>query len=159
MNSDASIPLLSSSYPGRVASRNATDSLSFLLNIFRLPSQDSLHSFRYIASGRTHRKHRFHRYPNITSIVACLFVAAGTCLPRSCLAMNVYSDFTIPAFGRHVTIASRPVLKPTQPHIQWEPWALSQGVKRPGSEADQSSASSAEIKNGGAMTPLPHTSL
>jgi hypothetical protein len=26
------------------------------------------------------------------------------CLPSRCLAMNVYSDFTISAFGRHVTI-------------------------------------------------------
>jgi hypothetical protein len=38
------------------------------------------------------------------SIVACAFVAAGMCLPSRCLAMNVCSDFTIPAFGRHVTI-------------------------------------------------------
>jgi hypothetical protein len=38
------------------------------------------------------------------SIVACVFVAMGMCLPSSCLAMNVYSDLTIPAFGRHVTI-------------------------------------------------------
>jgi hypothetical protein len=38
------------------------------------------------------------------SIVACVFVAAGMCLPSCCLAMNIYSDFTIPAFGRHVTI-------------------------------------------------------
>jgi hypothetical protein len=64
-------------------------------------SRDSLNSSRYIASGRTQRK---HRYPNNTSTVACLFVAAGTCLPRCCLSMNVYSDFTIPAFGRHITI-------------------------------------------------------
>jgi hypothetical protein len=33
-----------------------------------------------------------------------MFVAAGMCLPSRCLAMNIYSDFTIPAFGRHVTI-------------------------------------------------------
>jgi hypothetical protein len=26
------------------------------------------------------------------------------CLPNRCLAMNVYSVFTIPAFGRHVTV-------------------------------------------------------
>jgi hypothetical protein len=26
------------------------------------------------------------------------------CLPSRCLSMHVYSDFTIPAFGRHVTI-------------------------------------------------------
>jgi hypothetical protein len=38
------------------------------------------------------------------SIVACLFVAIGMCLPSRCLAMNVYSDFTIPTFGRHIKI-------------------------------------------------------
>jgi hypothetical protein len=38
------------------------------------------------------------------SIVACVFVAAGMCLPSLCLAMNVYSDSTISDFGRHVTI-------------------------------------------------------
>jgi hypothetical protein len=56
--------------------------------------------------GVIHREHSFHRYPNNTSIVACLFVATGTCLPNRCLAMNVYSEFTIPAFRRHVTIFS-----------------------------------------------------
>jgi hypothetical protein len=30
------------------------------------------------------------------SIVACIFVAAGMCLLSRCLAMNIYSDFTIP---------------------------------------------------------------
>jgi hypothetical protein len=59
---------------------------------------------RYIASGRIYRKHPFYRYPNNTSIVPCLFVAAETCLPSLCLAMNVYSEFTIPGFGRHVTV-------------------------------------------------------
>jgi hypothetical protein len=38
------------------------------------------------------------------SIVACIFVAAGMCLPSRSLVMNVYSDFTIPAFGCHVTV-------------------------------------------------------
>jgi hypothetical protein len=38
------------------------------------------------------------------SIVANMFAAAGICLPSRCLTMNVYSDFAIPAFGRHVTI-------------------------------------------------------
>jgi hypothetical protein len=38
------------------------------------------------------------------SIVACIFVAAGMCLPSRCLAMNIYSDFIIQAFGRHVTM-------------------------------------------------------
>jgi hypothetical protein len=35
-------------------------------------------------------------------IVACVFVAAGMCLPTRCLAIK--SDFTIPAFGRHVAL-------------------------------------------------------
>jgi hypothetical protein len=39
------------------------------------------------------------------SITACVFVAAGMCLPRCCPVMNVYYDFTIVAFGRHVTLA------------------------------------------------------
>jgi hypothetical protein len=38
------------------------------------------------------------------SIVVCVFFAAGMCLLSSCLAVDVSSDFTIPAFGRHVTI-------------------------------------------------------
>jgi hypothetical protein len=37
------------------------------------------------------------------SYVACIF-AAGMWSPSRCLAMNIYSDFTIPAFGRHVTV-------------------------------------------------------
>jgi hypothetical protein len=38
-------------------------------------------------------------------IVACLFVAAGIRLQSRCLAINAYSDFTIPAFRRHITIS------------------------------------------------------
>jgi hypothetical protein len=34
------------------------------------------------------------------SIVACLFIAAGICLPSRYAAMNFYSDVAIPAFGR-----------------------------------------------------------
>jgi hypothetical protein len=37
-------------------------------------------------------------------IVANVFVAAGICLSSRCLSMNFYSDFAIPAFGRHVAI-------------------------------------------------------
>jgi hypothetical protein len=38
------------------------------------------------------------------STVACVFIAAGMCLPSRCLALNVYSVFAVPAFDRHVTI-------------------------------------------------------
>jgi hypothetical protein len=31
------------------------------------------------------------------------------CLPSRCLAMNVYSDFAIPAFGRYVTVIIRTI--------------------------------------------------
>jgi hypothetical protein len=43
-------------------------------------------------------------------------------------------------------IASRPVLGPTQPPIQWVPGALSLGIKRPRREAYHSLPSSAEVK-------------
>jgi hypothetical protein len=41
---------------------------------------------------------------NNFSIVACVFVAAGTCLPSRCLAMDVSYGSTIPAFRRHVIV-------------------------------------------------------
>jgi len=43
----------------------------------------------------------------------------------------------------------------TQPPIQWVPGALSLGVKRPGRDADQSSPSSAEVKNTWSYTCTP----
>jgi hypothetical protein len=53
------------------------------------------------------------------------------------------------------SIASIPGLAPTQPPIQWVPEDLSSGVKRSGREANRSPPSSAEVKNGGAIPPLP----
>jgi hypothetical protein len=41
---------------------------------------------------------------------------------------------------------SRPALGLTQPPIQWVPWDLSQGVKRPERKADHSPPSSAKFK-------------
>jgi hypothetical protein len=45
-----------------------------------------------------------------------------------------------------LTIASRLVVEPTQPSIQWVPGALSMEVKRLGCEADHSPPSSSEVK-------------
>jgi hypothetical protein len=45
----------------------------------------------------------------------------------------------------HLTTASRTVLGPTQPPIQWVSEALSLGVKRPEREYDHSLPSSAEV--------------
>jgi hypothetical protein len=42
-----------------------------------------------------------------------------------------------------------------QPPIQWVPGVLSLGVKRPGSEADHSPPSSAEVKNAWSHTSTP----
>jgi hypothetical protein len=53
------------------------------------------------------------------------------------------------------TTASRTVLKPTQPPIQWVPGSLSLTVKRPGREADHSLPSSAEVKNARNYTSTP----
>jgi hypothetical protein len=50
------------------------------------------------------RIHRFHRYSKNASIVACLIFAAETCLQTRCLAMNVCTYSTVPAFKRHVTL-------------------------------------------------------
>jgi hypothetical protein len=42
-------------------------------------------------------------------------------------------------------------------HLFWDPSeAVSAGMKRPWPEADQSLPSNAEVKNGGAVHPLPH---
>jgi hypothetical protein len=55
-------------------------------------------------------------------------------------------------------ITSIPALRPTQIPIQRVPGDASSGVKRPGCEADHSPPSSSEVKNGGAVSPLLHTS-
>jgi hypothetical protein len=56
---------------------------------------------RYIASGQTQQKTPF---PNNPPVVASVFVAAGSCLPSRCLAINVCSGSTIPAFRHHITV-------------------------------------------------------
>jgi hypothetical protein len=52
----------------------------------------------------------------------------------------------------------RPVLRPTQPLIQWVRGDLSPEVKLPGREAEHLPAYSAEVKNGGVIPPLRRTS-
>jgi hypothetical protein len=101
-----SIPLLLSSYPGRLAFRNST--LFFTTPV-------SLGNFLHNNSAQSTQKTQPHycwegvflaplHSNGSYSIVSCVLVAAGMCLPSRCLAINVYSDFVIPTFGHHVTI-------------------------------------------------------
>jgi hypothetical protein len=57
------------------------------------------------------------------------------------------------------TTASRTVLISTQPPIQWEPGALSLGIKRPGCGDDQPTPSSAEVKNAWSYASTPSIRL
>jgi hypothetical protein len=54
--------------------------------------------------------------------------------------------------------ASKRALRPTHAPIQWAQGNLSPEVKRAGREAGHSPPTSAEVKNGGAIPPLPHMS-
>jgi hypothetical protein len=56
------------------------------------------------------------------------------------------------------SIASRPPLRLTHSLIQWVRQAISPEVERPEHEADHSPPSSAEVKNGRPIRPLPHIS-
>jgi hypothetical protein len=95
-----STPLLPSSYPGRLASRNSTNSSKLNCSLYLLCTNHTENSLYYWEGVFTAPLHTNGSY----SIVVCVLVAVGTCLPSCCLEMNVFSDFTIPAFGRYVTI-------------------------------------------------------
>jgi hypothetical protein len=60
--------------------------------------------------------------------------------------------------GRTYSLSSILALGLTQPLMKCVPGAISVEVKLRVHEADHSAPSSAEIKNGGAILPLPHTS-
>jgi hypothetical protein len=53
-------------------------------------------------------------------------------------------------------ITSRPALGSAQLHIPWVPGEIFKGVKLLGCETDYPSPTSAEVKNGGGIPPLPH---
>jgi hypothetical protein len=55
--------------------------------------------------------------------------------------------------------ASRSVLGPTQPPVRGVLGAVSLGLKRPERGPNHSPPYSAEVKNSGAINPLPHMSL
>jgi hypothetical protein len=67
---------------------------------------------------------------------------------------------SIPGRGKRIFCSpvSRPALGPTEPPIQRILWALYPGVKEPGRKSDHPPPSSAEVKNVGAIPPLPMSS-
>jgi hypothetical protein len=97
----SSIPLLPSWYPGRLAPRNSTRLLKWTLlyNHCAQTTQKTQPVYCWEGVFTTPLRSNGSYW-----IFTCVFVAAGICLPNHYLAMNVYSDFPIPAFGRHITI-------------------------------------------------------
>jgi hypothetical protein len=97
----SSIPLLSGSYPCRLASRNSTHFFStelFFITTLHGPRRKHSHFiFKGVVITPLHSNGSY-------SIVACVFVAAGICLPSRSLAMDVYSNFALQVFGRYVTV-------------------------------------------------------
>jgi hypothetical protein len=96
--------------------------MSSLLHHLRLPPPETRSVLpaawdpRYIASWRSQQNtpspnnssiviecftSLLHR--NGSSIIACMFISAGTFISSRCVAMNVYSGSAIPVFRRHVT--------------------------------------------------------
>jgi hypothetical protein len=72
----------------------------------------------------------------------------------------VDSRISIPNRGKIFlfSIASSSALEPTQPPIQSILGTFSPGVKRPKRESDHYPPCGPEIKNGGAVPPLPNMS-
>jgi hypothetical protein len=101
-----SVSLLPSLYPGRLASRSSTRFYSTTASFGTLPYNNFAWTTRKtqplccwegVFTAPLHSNRSY-------SIVTCVFVSAGMCLPSRCLTMNVYSDFAISASGRYVTI-------------------------------------------------------
>jgi hypothetical protein len=82
------------------------------------------------------------------SIYSSVVVATGYRLDDRCSIPNRGKIFLL-------SVASRPALGFTQPPIQLVLGAISPMVNRLGREADQSPPSSAEVKKGGTIPPLP----
>jgi hypothetical protein len=98
-----SIPLLPISYPGRLASRNSTNSNDLLCLLYN-PSARTTQKTQPLCFWEGVFTAPFHSNRSY-SIVTCVFVAAGMFVPSSCLAMDVSSDITALAYGRHITIS------------------------------------------------------
>jgi hypothetical protein len=70
-------------------------------------------------------------------------------------SVGIATGYRLDGWARDVSLlhSIQTVWGPIRPPIQWVP-----GVKRPDRGADYSPPYSAEVKNGGAVPPLPHRS-
>jgi hypothetical protein len=116
-----SIPLLPSSYPDKLTSRNSTRlrllKWSLLYNHFVRTTKKTQPLYRWegVFTAPLHGNRSY-------SIVACVFIGPGMWLPSRCLAMNIYSEFTIPAFGRHITIYRHKISTTLILNRAYTPW-------------------------------------
>jgi hypothetical protein len=94
----------------------------------------------------------FHIFGRI--VIYCYYLAQS--VERRATGSSARVRFPAGAREFFYSTASRLVLGPTQPPIQWVPRVISRGIKRPGRESDNSPPSSIEFKNGGAMPLLSH---
>jgi hypothetical protein len=86
--------------------------------------------------------HNFQTYPSPTShILIGIVIRIQDGRP--------WNFDSIPNRGKKVLFSevSTPALRPTPPPMQWETWALSPGVKRPGCD-DQKNPTTGEVKKG-----------
>jgi hypothetical protein len=84
----------------------------------------------------------------------------GVAQPVIATAYGLDDRGSIPGRGKifPFSTASRPALGPIQYPPQWVTGSISPGINFPGRETDSSLLSSAEVKNAGAIPPLPRMS-
>jgi hypothetical protein len=114
-----SIPLLQNSDPRHADVSKLTQTIFFVLFMTLRHGKRRKHSLYYWKGVFTAPLYSNGSY----SIVSCVFLATGMSFPSSCLAIDASSDFTIPAFGSHVTISAsstyRKELRIEQPRFDY----------------------------------------
>jgi hypothetical protein len=108
-----SIPLLPSSYPGRLTSRNSTRFFSTeLFFITTYNGSRKKNNFSIVGKECLQRRCIATELLN-----CCLLIAAEICLPSRCIALNIYSAVISSGFGRHVTVFTVPL--PSNGRLFW----------------------------------------
>jgi hypothetical protein len=88
--------------------------------------------------------------------VPAILNAAGSPYTSVGIASGWTASVWFAAGARYFSSPQRQAVRHTQPPILWVPGAISPRVKRQGREADHLLPTSAEVKNGRTIPPLPH---